>query len=566
MQLRAAVAILIISTGARADRPGGGGPLSAAAAQAASEPAPPARIEPVITGSSSSATAAQQDLLVFKGTRLLNEFVYRAVLRLPPEAKATPPTARTIAATLATFLRDAGYDLAKVRAQVKGEQIEVEIDEGALDKVIVVGTGWITALRFRGALDLPLDVFNRRLFEVQMPRLAKRFGLRGYRFELWPVQLIDKDNALALADVEELRAMPLIRPARGYELRIFAETEKWGSGFSPEVLLNGRIGTGIGGRYRWKNLIQQGDRWQAHFRVGGALRSPIDPKANSYLVNTNDYFTTRWLSKSWDGTSSGLRMTVAPRAELWSLQRKDLLLEGYKIGTLELGTGAGAQLRPEFSLFFTLGIQRRWIFNLQPGTGGKLVDAVTRVPAVSWRGFLRANSSYTFNPEELRQDLRNELSVELNSFLPTVAGDIGFFRLDFSGRRLFPFGWHELRASVHFTGELGDVSYVDEIPLSEHLRIGSLDKYTKRATSLSLELRYSLLRDKVKIGVFNDIGVWRHLLRDDGSQAADLAGSSGAGAFLFLFDELQVDVFSGVGWSTESSVRPGLALTIKEAF
>lgn len=564
MHFRAGAVLLLVATATRADRPGGGEPLAAAPNPLSSEPV---RIEPVITGSSATATAsASQDLVIFKGTRLLSEFVYRAVLQLPADATATPAMARSIATTLAAFLRDAGYDLAKVRAQVVGEQIEVDVDEGALDKIIVAGTGWITALRFRGALDLPLDVFNRRAFERQMPQLAKHFGLRGYRFELWPVQLIDKDNALFLGDVEELRAMPLIRPARGYELRIFAETEKWGSGFSPEILLNGRIGTGIGGRYRWKNLIQQGDRWQAHFRAGGALRSPIDPKGASYLVNTNDYLTTRWLSKSWDGTSSGLRMTVAPRAELWSLQRKDLQLEGYRIGTLEMGTGAGAQLRPEFSLFFTLGMQRRFIFDLEPAAKRTLIDEVTRVPAASWRGFLRANTAYTFNPSELRQDLRNELTVELNLFRPTLAFDTGYVRLDFTGRRLFPLGWHELRASVHFTGELGDVSYVDEIPLADHLRIGSLDKYTKRATSVSLEFRYSLLRDKVKIGVFNDIGVWRHLGRDDLAQAADLAGSSGAGAFLFLFDELQFDLFYGVGWSTTSSVRQGLALAIKEAF
>ena len=557
MSSRAAVAILLVAAAARADRPGGGDPLLPGPPQAAAA-------GPVISGSSAPESAAQQDLLVFKGAQLLNEFVYRAVLKLPPDAKATPQVARTAAETLAAFLRDAGYDLAKVRAQVKGEQIEVQIDEGALDKIIVAGTGWITALRLRGALDLPLDVFNRRTFELQMPRLAKRFGLRGYRFELWPVQLSDVDNGLMLSDVEELRAMPLLRAARSYELRIFAETEKWGSGFSPEILLNGRIGTGLGGRYRWKNLLQDGDRWQAHFRVGGALRSPIDPKGNSYLVNTNDYLTTRWLSRSWDGTSSGLRMTIAPRAELWSLQRKDLMLEGYRIGTLELGTGAGAQLRPEFSLFFSLGMQRRWIF--QPRDDPKLLEEVKNVPSVSWRGFLRATSSYIFNPSELRQDLRNELSAELNAFRPTVRGNSGFLRLDFTGRRIFPFGWHELRAAIHFTGELGDVAYVDEIPLADHLRIGSLDKYTKRATSLSLELRYSLLRDKVKIGLFNDIGVWRHLLRDDVNQAVDLAGSSGAGAFFFLFDELQFDLFYGVGWATSGSVRPGLALSIREAF
>src|SRR5207302_474259 len=81
--------------------------------------------------------------------------------------------------------------------------------------------------------------------------------------------------------------------------------------------------------------------------------------------------------------------------------------------------------------------------------------------------------------------------------------------------RLFTFGWHELRAGGRVAGET-EVAYVDEIPLADHLRIGfGLDKYTRRVASLSLEFRYSLLRDKVKVGVFNDVGVWRHLPRDD---------------------------------------------------
>ena len=44
-------------------------------------------------------------------------------------------------------------------------------------------------------------------------------GARSYDFELWPVHLIDADNAV---EMDELRAMPLLRPARGYELRIIA--------------------------------------------------------------------------------------------------------------------------------------------------------------------------------------------------------------------------------------------------------------------------------------------------------------------------------------------------------
>ena len=537
--------------------------LALAAAVNATDPAG----GPVLSGSNATAAqTANQQLLSFRGTQLLNEFVYRAVLKLPDGAGPTQDTARQQATQLAVFLREAGYDLATVRTQVKSAQIEVQIEEGALDKILVVGVGWLGALRFRAMLNLPLDVFNRRLFEVQMPQLAKQFGMRGYRFELWPVHLIGADNASMLEGVEELRAMPMVRPARGYELRIFAENEPWGTGFSPEILINGPIGFGLGGRYRWKDIIQTGDRWQWHFRTGGNFRAYLPKDSDSRFVNTNDYVSVRWLSRSWEDSPRGLRMTVVPRAELWTLQRRDLMLESYRIGTLEVPVGAGSQLTREFALFFTVGVQRRWLTDEVPAFGTTLISEVTRVPRVSSRGFLRLNSQYTFNPGELRQDLRNSVALQLDTYRP-MANDEGIFRFDVQGHWIFFFGWNELRLGAHVTGELGNILFVDELALADHLRVGfGLEKYTHRVGSTSVEFRYSLLRDKVKIGLFNDTGVWRHLPRDDAQRKPSLAGSAGASFGLFIFDELQLDAYYGVGWSSDHYLSPGLALSIKEAF
>src|SRR2546430_1173726 len=159
------------------------------------------------------------------------------------------------------------------------------------------GVACLVGCRSGAALNLPLDVFNRKLFDVQMPQLAKQFGMQGYRYELWPVHMLDEDNSGMLAGVEELRAMPGIRLARGYELRIFAKTEPWGTGFSPEIILNGQVGFGIGGRYRWKDIGQAGDRWQWHFRLGGTFRSYLAGFSGSRPVNTLDYASPRWPSR-----------------------------------------------------------------------------------------------------------------------------------------------------------------------------------------------------------------------------------------------------------------------------
>jgi hypothetical protein len=511
------------------------------------------------------------DLLVFKGRTLLNEFVYRTIVHLPEGAQATPATAKLVVQQIAAFLAESGYDLAKVRAQAsKDGHIEISIDEGALDKIIVIGGGWITALRFRSALNLPLDVFNRRAFEAQFPRLAHQFGFKTYRYELWPVQLLGEDNASSLDEIEELRAMPLLHAARGYELRIFGKGEQWGSGFSPEIILNGAIGFGIGGRYRWANIFQDGDRMQAHFRVGAASRSTLDAtgaSTGSSWTNTEDYVSARWLSRSWDGTDRGLRMTIAPHYDLWELQRPDLLLQSFRIGTLELGAGAGSQLTREFSLFFTLGVQRVWLFDVNWVPGIPANPDVASVPKVSNRGFLRATSQYTFNPEELRVDHRDSVSLTVDGYQPTIAGTTGYFHLDFNAYKYLALGWHELRFTLQTAAEAGDVLFIDETPLVSQIRLGlGLQKWTRSMATVSLEFRYSLLRDKVKLGVFSDTAMWRHLERVDPSRQFELAGAAGGGVCLFLADEFLIDVFYGVGWTTDGYSSTGLALTIKEAF
>src|SRR5205823_3571808 len=151
-----------------------------------------------------------------------------------------------------------------------------------------------------------------------------------------------------------------------------------------------------------------------------------------------------------------------------------------------------SKLTPEFALYVDLGWQRRWIFSKQAATlkGQPLLlpDEVNSIPPTSNRVFLRINSLYVFNPEELRQDLRNSVSLVLTGFRPTVSGDDGYLRLDFQGLRVFPFGWHELRLGASLSSEVGKIWFVDEIPLADHLRVGfGLSRYTHDVGSVNLE-------------------------------------------------------------------------------
>src|SRR6266849_6168045 len=119
-------------------------------------------------------------LLIFHGNVVLVEDVYRTALDLPAATKATPASARAVAARLQKFLHDSGYVLARVRARAEREQIVVDVDEGRLDKIIFLGGGAFETLRLRLDLNLRDGVFNQPELERQLKGLAARLGLGDF--------------------------------------------------------------------------------------------------------------------------------------------------------------------------------------------------------------------------------------------------------------------------------------------------------------------------------------------------------------------------------------------------
>src|SRR5205823_6600900 len=120
-----------------------------------------------------AAAAAEGSPVVFHGNVAILDDVYETVLDLPADAKATPQTAREVEEKLTSFLHRSGYDLAVVRARAGGGRVDVDIDEGTLDKVIVLGSDVVTCLRLRLNLSMAGRVYNRPELERRLREAAK---------------------------------------------------------------------------------------------------------------------------------------------------------------------------------------------------------------------------------------------------------------------------------------------------------------------------------------------------------------------------------------------------------
>jgi hypothetical protein len=268
--------------------------------------------------------------LVMVNSKLFNPYVYRAILDLPAAARADAPTTLLVRKRLLGFLVRAGYTMAKVRAVVRDGQIVADIDEGELDKILVLGVGAWDAVRFRYDFDLLKDVYNQPLVEERLDQLCRRFQLLRCTPSLIAVDTQPENGPLgetALGLMDELgidaSMLPdeLARTARTYELQLLLEPRPRHSGFWPFVDIGAPDGLLIGFGGYLADFPLPGGWIEPRARAGGALRSHIDGSGSSVVLTRAEVEARVRIASLADGL---FKPALGLRTELISRQRADL--------------------------------------------------------------------------------------------------------------------------------------------------------------------------------------------------------------------------------------------------
>ncbi len=508
------------------------------------------------------AAAAAQPLLVFRGNVALVEDVYRAALDLPSSTKATPANARLVGSRLRRFLHQAGYPLATARAQVVGEQIAVQIDEGRLDKIIFLGGGSFETLRLRLDLHLHDDVYNKPELERQLRSLAARLGLSEFAYDVVPIANLQPAN-VQLDDIDPLEelSLGLVRPGRPYELHILVSPGTFHPGLAPELEIDSLEGGGLGAVYHSGRLLLGEDRLNLGGRLAGALRQKLD--------NTGSRFTfTRAVGEvSYEAPPIGgvVRPSLRGRADRSNRQRPDLRLESFQFATLEGEAEVLFVPLPHLRAWVGAGLQRRLLFSLETVGGAALPPTLTRLAHT--RAFSEVGVEISFDPEVLRRDRHHQLSAGARVYSAPHPGTDGALHLSAQWQKLFPFGWNELWVSALGMSRTGFIAFPEEQSIGgDALRGPFGGEYTRRLLALQLELRYSLLRDVFKLGIFHNLVAYGSIDRMNQSESPALADSFGLGAHALLIDSFALDAYFGVGYATGAKFDRGAALSIRQAF
>ncbi|MBN1207799.1 MAG: hypothetical protein JXB05_23240 [Myxococcaceae bacterium] len=507
-----------------------------------------------------------RESFVFSGNVVLNDEVYLAILDLPPDFTIDLEGANLVRERLLSFLKRAGYELARVETAADDGRILVDIDEGRVEKIILRGQGSLKTVLVLLGLSLPHNVFNRPYLERQLSALGLERGMEVERFELVRTSKVShlgpqvEDLGSIVDDLGRFVGHPLIPPRADYELHIIFRRREWATGAGLVAGLSGVDGLRLGLEYRGEDLWLDNDRWGAGAQLGTKIRSRISD-GDAYPALTRAIAELQWLTPP---LSTHLRPALSVRGELMSRQRPDVGLESYIATRVQFVAALSYQVFRGATIAIGLGAEELDVFELSRVEGSGELAGVG--PSSTLRPYLNGTAQLVFDIDELRRDRHHELEVTGRHY-PREAGR-GYGITTYRYQQVTEIGWHDLWFMSRGAYMWGSAPFIEEQPVGGmHVR-GVFDErfYARRVVSGGFEARFSLTRDVYKVGGFADVAVFGDLNRASGAEQLRLVGSVGPSFHALIADVFQLDIYYGIGLAGGGKAERGFTVALKQAF
>ena len=533
----------------------------------------PPQVEPV---TSARLTDARR-LLIFQGNVVLPDEVYLAIIALPEGSASDNDTAQSVREQCQAFLLKSGYELARVETAVEGNHILVDIDEGHLQKIIFRGTSSLRTVQALMALNLPQNVFNRPYLERKFALLKRDYGIdiAGWKLvksekrkkigpEIVPLESPAKPSSPSGAPSEShfknlgtLIGRSLIPPHADYELHILFRRRAWPTGAGLVASLSGPDGFKVGLGYKNERLLLSADRWAAEGTLGLTIRNSLRDQ-HSYLALQRAAAGVSWFSPPFLGE---LRPALVVREDLTSRQRPDLGLESYLVTRTQAGLALNYDLFVGGSASFGFGAEFDDVSHLEQ------VDS-SAPPLVSAgsdsKPYIDSAVQLTFDPDQIRADRRHEFAISARQRLGSDSFGVATYRYQY----IIPIGWHDIWLTSHGSYVWGQAPFFEEQSVGgTHVRgIFTSRFYTRRVVSGGLELRYSLIRDVYKAGVFVDSAFFGEISPDRRSESARVVGGAGPSFHILIASAFQLDIYFSISLASGGSNERGFCAMLNQAF
>lgn len=505
--------------------------------------------------------------LRFSGNRVLPASVYSAVLQLPPCAEPDAQTAELVRNQLDAFLKRSGYDLERVQTRALAGHIDVDIDEGQLEKIVFRGKLTLKTMRFRLALSLPSDVYNRLELDRQLRTITEELHLEGVHYELVPSEHAKKTHLQveSLGPLNSIEGMQLLHPQAQYELHLFFTERPWDIGQGLDVRSSALDGLEVIGSSQGAGLLGEDDRWRLAASGGMGLRTR--------LSNSNYYpsFTRAYAEALYYASVPVVQPLFQLRTELISRQRADLALENYDRYIADALFNLQYEYARRQTVVVGVGFRYLNLFHLYAAPNAAELGGVPADihPLQQVRTFAELRVNYLFEDGGDRWDRRHEVTLDARHFFALrEEGQFGEARLEW--QRVFALGWDDIflraRGAWLWGGEAVPFPN-EEVIGGVHLRNAFSNLYVHRAASASFEYRFSLTRDIIKLSVFNDAAVFGEVHRENGfAEVLRVGDSFGPGLNLLFQGMFQIDLYYGVGVMSAGKFDHGFSIGIQKVF
>ncbi|HEX4622084.1 MAG TPA: hypothetical protein VH208_11005, partial [Myxococcaceae bacterium] len=414
------------------------------------------------------------------GNEVMADEVYLAVLDLAPDALADLSTAVNVREQLLAFLTRAGYELAQVHVTVVGHALDVDIDEGQVEKVVFRGNLSFQTLQLKLALVLPHDVFNRPQLDRELKKLSAAYHIEKVWYELIPTQEVEHVGP-QLEQLPEIQGLELVHARRRYELHLFFAEHEWDTGAGLDVRSGYPDGVELGLFYKGQGLLFNDDRWKVAISGGGNLRNHI-PDQSFYVTPSRVFGEARWYSPDIRGIG---RPLVWLKAEGVARQRQDLDIENYyhqlAEGSLNfqwqfargltLSLGGGTQFRRVFGACYAVptSSDNNCYHSLDqvlaaPSLQGRSPPSLPAQDSSDFntptiRSFVILHTDLLFDPSEPRWDRQHTLTAEARDYFGLSETHYAEVRAAY--RKVWSVGWHDVWLRARGAYLDGDVFFHD---------------------------------------------------------------------------------------------------------
>jgi len=500
--------------------------------------------------------------LQVSGNVAFSPHVYEAVVGLSPQTEISDRLARRVETEILRFLRASGYELARVAARVREGKIQVVVDEGRLRRVVFPGRDAMGAIGMSLALDLKGDVFNRLDLEAQLPELERQFGVTITGYELIRTD-DDEGRDFGLTGLPGFRSLSewlSVPTDGGWELFVYSQSDELPPGWSLNADLLGPDGLTTSLMYRWASVLLEDDRLEVAPEVGLRIQDVVeDGEGRRFWSRVGGGL--RWVSPPIG--PARVRPFARARALVISRQRRDLELQLYDFFDLESILGARIPIGDWLNLGLGAGAQYRHLILVQQQTGSDFVPRLS--PADETRGLFEVVAEMRLGPPPVRTDRRHRLDLTSRVFAPANTQQLVFFGARYE--KIFAFGFDELEIAAKGESLSGDVTFTDEVRVSDHTRgLFGDDFYTDHIVGLRVEYRYAILRSILKVAAFHDGALFRGIDRQTQREFPRFANAFGVGLNAVVFDAFEASMYGAVGFMSEGPSDAGVILSLRQLF